>query len=98
MRITVSLLVQVGAAIEEKMMKGVKDRKKGEPVRLVYDTEMPEDLLEMIARKLNLALGVNTIPGGRYHNFKDFMKFPDFDLVEEESDTMHVEEFSTEPD
>ena len=73
----------VSTSFEEKMMKGVKDRKKGDPVRLVYDTEMPEDLLEMIARKLNLALGVNTIPGGRYHNFKDFMKFPDFDLVDE---------------
>ena len=62
----------------EKIEKSLKQRKKGQPVRFVYDTAMPEDLLQFLLAKLELKKGVNTIPGGRYHNFKDFMRFPDF--------------------
>jgi len=62
----------------EKIEKSVKNRKKGEPLRFVYDQQMPEDMLEYLLDGLNLKQGVNTIPGGRYHNFKDFSKFPDF--------------------
>jgi polyphosphate kinase len=62
----------------EKIEKSVKQRKKGQPVRFVYDAQMPNDLLQFLLQQLNLKKGVNTIPGGRYHNFKDFMRFPDF--------------------
>jgi len=68
----------VSMSLIEKMEKSIKQRRKGVPVRLVYDHKMPEDLLEILLRHLNLKSGVNTIPGGKYHNFKDFMKFPDF--------------------
>jgi len=40
---------------------------------------MPKDLLDHLLKALGLRLGVNTIPGGKYHNFKDFMSFPSFD-------------------
>jgi polyphosphate kinase len=62
----------------EKIEKSIKQRKKGQPVRFVYDAQMPNDLLQFLLQQLNLKKGVNTIPGGRYHNFKDFMRFPDF--------------------
>lgn len=62
----------------EKMQKSVDSRKTGEPVRVVYDASMPIDILNYLIDKLNLQVGENIIPGGRYHNFKDFMKFPDF--------------------
>lgn len=62
----------------EKIEKSVKQRKKGQPVRFVYDAQMPNDLLQFLLQQLDLKKGVNTIPGGRYHNFKDFMRFPDF--------------------
>ncbi len=62
----------------EKIEKSLKQRKKGQPVRFVYDEKMPTDLLEFLLMKLELKKSVNTIPGGRYHNFKDFMRFPDF--------------------
>lgn len=62
----------------EKIKKSIKKRKKGEPVRFVYDEKMSHDLLEYLLKELNLEYGVNTIPGGKYHNFKDFMSFPDF--------------------
>ncbi len=62
----------------EKIEKSLKQRKKGQPVRFVYDAQMPNDLLLFLLQQLNLKKGVNTIPGGRYHNFKDFIRFPDF--------------------
>jgi len=60
----------------EKISKGVKDRKKGLPVRFVYDVAMPNDMLSFIMKKLNMNKKDNAIPGGRYHNFKDFISFP----------------------
>ena len=68
----------------EKMKKSVDLRKEGVPVRMVYDASIPIDLLQYLIDKLALVVGENIIPGGRYHNFKDFMNFPDFgknDLV-----------------
>jgi polyphosphate kinase len=62
----------------EKMEKSLKKRKVGSPVRFVYDEEMPGDLLELLLKNLSIKKGLNAIPGGRYHNFKDFIKFPDF--------------------
>jgi polyphosphate kinase len=62
----------------EKIEKSLKQRKKGIPVRFVYDEKMPEDLLTYLLQALNLKAGINTISGGRYHNFKDFISFPDF--------------------
>jgi polyphosphate kinase len=63
----------------EKIEKSLKNRKKGEPVRFVYDQLMPNDLKSFLLKSLNLKSGTNTIPGGRYHNFKDFSSFPHFE-------------------
>lgn len=68
----------ISITLKEKIEKSIKQRKKGTPIRFVYDEEMPTDLLEYLLQNLNLEYGVNTIAGGRYHNFKDFMSFPDF--------------------
>ncbi|MCG8575732.1 MAG: polyphosphate kinase 1 [Flavobacteriales bacterium] len=62
----------------EKMQDSIQLRKKGEPIRFVYDSGMPHDLLLFLMEKMDLQAGENIIPGGRYHNFKDFMGFPDF--------------------
>ncbi len=61
----------------EKMEKGLKNRRKGKPVRFVYDKEMDAGLLEYLIRRLNLTRKSNIIPGGRIHNFRHFMDFPD---------------------
>jgi polyphosphate kinase len=66
----------VSKSFLEKMTKSLKERKKGRPVRLVYDKEMPKDLLNTILKALKLNDQENVIPGGRYHNFKDFINFP----------------------
>lgn len=68
----------ISTTLKEKIEHSIKLRKKGTPVRFVYDQDMPHDLLEYLLKHLNLEFGVNTIAGGRYHNFKDFMSFPDF--------------------
>ncbi len=60
----------------EKIAKGVKNRKKGDPVRFVYDSKISGDLLSYIVQKMGLDQFDTVIPGGRYHNFRDFLKFP----------------------
>lgn len=67
---------EVSESYLQKITKSVKQRKKGRPVRFIYDEAMPADMLRQIVKKLSMHKGDNIIPGGRYHNFKDFMKFP----------------------
>jgi polyphosphate kinase len=61
----------------QKIEKGLKNRRKGIPVRLVYDKEMDQGLLDYLIRRLNLPKKGNLIPGGRIHNFRHFIDFPD---------------------
>ena len=63
--------------ILQKISKGLKDRKKGEPLRVVYDKEMPPDLLRRIMNKLDLDKTDTVSRSGHYQNHKDFMRFPD---------------------
>jgi len=67
----------VSTSIIQKIEKGLKNRRKGKPVRFVYDREMDPGLLEYLIRRLNLSKRDNLIPGGRIHNFRHFMDFPD---------------------
>lgn len=61
----------------EKIEKGIKNRRKGKPTRFVFDKDMDKALLELLIRKLNLTKKDSIIPGGKIHNFKHFMDFPD---------------------
>ena len=61
----------------QKIEKGLKKRRSGKTTRFVYDKEMDAGLLEYLMRKLNLSRKDNIIPGGRIHNFRHFMDFPD---------------------
>jgi polyphosphate kinase len=72
---------EVGINFVEKISKGVKNRRKGKPVRFVYDKDMNAELLEFLIQKLNLTRKSSIIPGGHIHNFRHFMDFPDV-LVE----------------
>jgi len=72
--------LDISKSFYQKMQKSVSQRKEGAPVRMVYDAAIPLDLLTYLIEKLELTAGENIIPGGRYHNFKDFMNFPDFGL------------------
>ncbi len=67
----------VTTSFVQKLESGVKNRRKGKPVRFIYDKEMDAGLLEYLIKRLNLARKGNIIPGGRIHNFRHFMDFPD---------------------
>jgi polyphosphate kinase len=60
----------------DNLARSLQQRKKGTPVRFIYDREMPEDLLKLITKKLNFGPDDVVIPADRYHNFKDFTAFP----------------------
>ena len=61
----------------QKISKGVKSRRKGDALRVIYDSGMPKDLLKRVMNKLNLDKLDTVLAGGRYHNHKDLMSFPD---------------------
>lgn len=63
-------------SILEKISQSLGSRKQGQPVRFVFDNAIAKDLMDYIITKLDLDDDDNLIPGARYHNFKDFMKFP----------------------
>jgi len=67
----------VATSIIQKIEKGLKNRRKGKPVRFVYDKEIDPGLLEYLMRRMNLTRKDNLIPGGRVHNFRHFIDFPD---------------------
>lgn len=60
----------------EKMARSVERRKKGAPVRLVYDKNIPYDTLNYLTGKMELDEYDSMIPGGKYHNRRDLMNFP----------------------
>jgi len=68
----------VSTTLIQKIEKGLKNRRKGKPVRFVYDEQMDKGLLDYLLKRLNLSKkSGNLIPGGRIHNFRHFMDFPD---------------------
>lgn len=68
----------VSKSFLEIMSESVKKRKKGLPVRFIYDREIPEALLKKVIKKLHIASSYDQLRGGgRYHNFKDFIGFPE---------------------
>ncbi len=60
----------------EKLLSSIKDRIIGEPVRFVFDKTIPRDTLKYLLTKMGLDHSDSIIPGGRYHNRRDYMKFP----------------------
>ncbi len=66
----------VTKSLVKKISESIKRRKKAQPVRLVYDETMPEEMLSFLIKKLKFSKQDNPIPGGRYHNFVDFINFP----------------------
>ena len=66
----------VSKSFLEIMTESLKQRKRGNPVRFVYDNSIPRELLKIITKRLDIGKDDPTRGGGRYHNFKDFMNFP----------------------
>jgi len=60
----------------EKLSRSLTQRKRGTTVRFIYDRNMPDDLLKILKKKMSFGPDDVVIPADRYHNFKDFMRFP----------------------
>ncbi len=69
--------IDMNQSLMKKMAASLKKRQKADPERLVYDSEMPYDLLEFIIKGMKLTKYDSLMAGSRYHNSKDFMNFPD---------------------
>lgn len=61
----------------QKVQQGIKSRKSGEPIRVIYDENMPKDMLRKIMSRLKIDMLDTIVTGGRYQNHKDLMSFPD---------------------
>lgn len=62
--------------LAEKIYESLKQRTDGQPTRLLYDASMPDPVHRKIRKLLKLGK-IDMMPGGKYHNFKDFFTFPD---------------------
>lgn len=69
----------VSISYVEKITLSVKDRMISDPVRLVYDKEIPDKTLGFVMEKLNIDSTDSLIPGGKYHQRRDYMDFPSLD-------------------
>lgn len=67
----------IATSLIHQIEKGLKARRKGKPVRFIYDQQIDPLLLEYLMRRMGLSGKDNLIPGGRIHNFKDFINFPE---------------------
>ncbi|PKP26320.1 MAG: polyphosphate kinase 1 [Bacteroidetes bacterium HGW-Bacteroidetes-2] len=66
----------------EKISASVKHRRIGDPVRLVYDKNIDKETLDFLLKKMNIDDTDSIIPGGRYHNRRDYMNFPNLGIKE----------------
>lgn len=60
----------------DKLSDSVKDRQSGVPVRFVYDKSIEKDTLNFLLNRMKIDEKESIIPGGRYHNRRDYMSFP----------------------
>jgi polyphosphate kinase len=72
----------VTKSIVKKVSESIKNRRKGQPTRLVYDETMPAEALKFLLKKIQLNKEDQPISGGRYHNFVDFIRFPSLNRLE----------------
>ncbi|MFY0714477.1 polyphosphate kinase 1 [Seonamhaeicola sp. NFXS20] len=81
----------------EKLSDSVKHREIGDPVRFVYDKTIDQDTLEYLMNQMGIDNTDSVIPGGRYHNKRDYMSFPSLgrtDLMYEKIKPLEVKGLS----
>ena len=89
----------VSKSYVNKIIESVKDRIKGDPVRMVYDKNIPKTTLNFLIEKLNISSYDSLIPGGRYHRRRDYMNFPSInrnDLLYEKFKPLEIKGLSLE--
>lgn len=66
----------LGKSFIEKLSRSIKGREDAEPVRFVHDQSIDAQTLSFLLNLLGIENTDSIIPGGRYHNRKDYMDFP----------------------
>ncbi|MYM64307.1 polyphosphate kinase 1 [Pseudomaricurvus sp. HS19] len=66
----------IDQSVLDKMSRGLRRRLTAEPVRLVYDQDMPQSMLDFLAKRLKFTSHDSIVPSGPYRNFRDFIGFP----------------------
>ena len=81
----------------DKIAQSVKERSSADPVRFVYDSEIKLETLNFLLNKMGINNETDSIiPGGKYHNRRDYMSFPNLNnsLVYETMPPLNVKGFS----
>ncbi|MGE4158090.1 MAG: polyphosphate kinase 1 [Planctomycetota bacterium] len=65
-------------SLVEGVSEGLRLRRLGTPVHIIHDANMPSDLLDEFLKIMKLPVDIMRFAGGRVHNRRDFMRFPDF--------------------
>lgn len=88
----------ISTSFLKKISDSVKHREIGQPVRFVYDKNIEEDTLKFLMTKMGIEDSTDSvIPGGRYHNRRDYMEFPSLGrqkLLYEKIEALHVKGLS----
>ncbi len=84
----IDLPTDVSKSFIDIVSESIKQRKRGTAMRFVYDKDMPQQLLDFLFKKLKISKKNSCFPGGRYHNSKDLMDFPE--LIEVKSDFVKI--------
>lgn len=83
----------------EKISDSVKERRVGETVRFVYDQAIEKDTLAFFLERMKIDSSDSIIPGGRYHNRRDYMNFPNlgrYDLLYKQNAPLPIPGLSLE--
>lgn len=83
----------------DKIYKSVKNRSAGDPVRFVYDKNIDNETLRFLMDKMGIDTTDSIIPGGRYHNRRDYMDFPSLgrnDLLYDKIAPLRIKDLSLE--
>ena len=83
----------------DKISSSVKERRIGEPVRFIYDQTIEKDTLKFFLRNMGIDKKESVIPGGRYHNRRDYMNFPNlgrYDLLYKTNTPVQIKGLSLE--
>ncbi len=67
---------EIDESYVEKMSESMKQRLIAEPVRVIYDTSMPTDMVHDLRKRLKITSLDTMHAAGHFRNFKDFIGFP----------------------
>ncbi|EAS19500.1 polyphosphate kinase [Flavobacteria bacterium BBFL7] len=68
--------VDVDQSLADQIYESLSQRLNGQPTRLLYDSAIPKEIRKNLRKSLGLGK-IDMVAGGTYHNFDDFIKFPD---------------------